>query len=123
MDAQRRKVIETEIVTAVVHALLDRGCKLSVFSGTKHSVSRSTDMVEVLDGLFFHPEETLIVRKHRLKLGELKLVYGKCGYDVVRAYTVSNRADLISEVLNSGEVNRLINQYHAEAMGVAQAGP
>jgi len=90
--ARARITIERKIVLRLIDDLLAAGCELSVFDGEEQH-PWTTDRAAVIRDIMNTDEDWLNVRRKSNRLhmlrGEVFLVYGNGGWDVITDYTMS----------------------------------
>lgn len=102
MTAADRRNIEREVIAALIDDALAEGYSLSVYDGGAVPLKKSTDKAAILDALFSVDDEYLIVHRGARWVGQIQLVHGNDGYDVIADYTpnldhIMVGADKISE--------------------------
>lgn len=109
MSVKMRQMVEKEICTAVVDALLAAGYAISVDNGgDEPEVVSSADRAVILAGMFATDDERLYAEKPAgTHFGWVYFVYGNDGYDVMSDYTVN----LESVVGEGTSVDKVIETY------------
>ena len=106
MSVKMRQIVEREITTAVVDALLAAGFSLSIDNGdeiTAHSKSRKN----ILNSMYLTDEEHLYAVKEGKTTAWVYFVYGNDGWDVISDYTVN----LESLIGDGTDVQKVIDKY------------
>lgn len=90
MNVELRKKIEREIATKVVDCVLARDYDVTVDNGGDQAeLTCCKDRETILKAMFATDEETLSFRnRHNEWCGEVDLVYGNNGWDVIADYSV-----------------------------------
>ena len=104
-----RQMVEKEIVTAVVVALLNEGFTLAVDNGDNNGkeyeiVSRIA--TRVITALFETDEARLYAVKDHKPVGWVYFVYGNDGWDVISDYTTN-----LTKFIESGAVATIVDKY------------
>lgn len=90
-ELNRRLVIEQVIIHALVGVILTHGYKITVDFGDGVNAAvqpvDSDDFSEIWLALQTVDEETLCVMKNGKRVGDILLVYGNDGYDVIADYS------------------------------------
>jgi hypothetical protein len=105
-----RQIVEREISTAVVDALLNEGFALSVDYGDGESAVFSSKAL-ILKAMFQGDEDRLYVYRSPVGSGDkpvawVYLVYGNDGWDVISDYTVN-----LEKFIGKGRVARIVDKY------------
>jgi len=107
MSVKMRQIVEKEIVTAVIAALLKAGYAITVYNGEDEEIKKSTDQISILAAMFTTDEDHLIVYKQGKRSGFVTFIYGNDGYDVIHDYTTN-----LESVIGKGTpVQAVINKY------------
>lgn len=110
MSVKMRQIVEKEIVTAVVAALLKAGFILAVDNGDNDGREYeivSDDAVRIMNAMFQTDEEYLYAMKDHAPVGWVYLVYGNDGWDVLSDYTTN----LEKFIGNKSPVQKTIDKY------------
>jgi hypothetical protein len=104
-----RRLVEKEIATAVVVALLNEGFTLAVDNGDNNGkeyeiVSRIA--TRVVTALFETDEAHLYAVKDHKPIGWVYFVYGNDGWDVISDYTTN-----LTKFIESGAVATIVDKY------------
>ena len=87
MNVANRQRLERRIVRAAVAEALRTGHKVSVNDGEVWTVSKSTDLAEIMGAVMTTDEDKLRIYDARgERIGDVWLVYGNDGYDVIADY-------------------------------------
>lgn len=84
-----RRLIELGVVRKLVSHAIAEGHTITVYDGEEWPVKRSTDIDLIIDHAFSTDESWLRVFAGTEYLGEVFLVYGNSGWDVINDYHVS----------------------------------
>ena len=108
MSVKMRQIVEKEIATAIVEALLAKGFRISVDYGDGESAVFSTK-ASVLEAMFLGDEDHLIVYQSLASnaYGWVYLVYGNDGWDVLSDYTTN----LEKFIGDKSPVQKVIDKY------------
>lgn len=112
MSVKMRQLVEREIATAIVSALISAGYRLSTDYGDGESAVFS-NKADILKAMFQGDEDRLYVYNNNLDrnkvLGWAYLVYGNDGWDVLSDYTVS-----LEKLIGDGTTVDKISQKYAD---------
>ena len=111
MDISTRIQIEKDIATKIISDAIDLGYKISVDDGRQYVVRNSTDKKNILGAMFSVDDEYLVFTdpyNDRRIIGNVYLVYGNSGWDVICDHTLN---DKMSEILK-GAIE-LCDEYEA----------
>lgn len=120
MSVKMRQIVEKEISTAIVVALLKAGYAISVDNGdnsgaqegSEFEIENNREKSEILKSMFLTDEDRLYVRAIG-KLTDSKfdgwvyLVYGNDGWDVLSDYTVN----LEKFIGDKSPVQKIVDKY------------
>lgn len=110
MSVKMRQIVEKEIATAVVAALLKAGFILAVDNGDNDGREYeivSANAVRIVKAMFQTDEERLYAIKDHEPVGWVYFVYGNDGWDVVSDYTVN----LEKFIGDKSPVQKVIDKY------------
>jgi hypothetical protein len=111
MGVKMRQLVEREICTAVVDALLAAGFSISVDNGDnsdrEYEIANSTDKDAILKAMFLTDDEHLYVERNGKRFGWVYFVYGNDGYDVLSDNTIN----LEEYIGDHSPVQKLIDKY------------
>ena len=108
MSVKMRKIVEKEIVTAVIAALLKAGYAISVNNGEEMVLLNSKKKSTILAAMFTTDQDTLNANdKDGSIVGWVDFIYGNGGYDVIHDYT-TNLESLIGD---GTPVQSVIDKY------------
>lgn len=94
-EGAARMTTEGKIAGKLITALLAAGYTVDMNDGEETTVSRSTSHDEIMQAMFTTDEDILIARDSAGKqVGNVYLVYGNDGYDVISEYSLSLEAVL-----------------------------
>jgi len=94
MNLATRIKIEKRIVRKIVKDALARNWTVTVHDGEEFPVRKSTDLKKIIAATFTTDQDTLIFRDaDGNKVGDVALVYGNDGWDVVSDHTSSDVMD------------------------------
>jgi len=96
MNVKQRQNIERRIVRQILKDALAAGYRVSVHDGEDWVVSKSTHGPSIFAAMFSVDEETLVFRDaSNATVGQVWLVYGNDGYDVVCDYTANEKTETL----------------------------
>jgi hypothetical protein len=94
MNLETRIKIEKRIVRQIVKNALARNWNVSVYDGEEITLLYSKNLTEIIKATFTTDEDVLIFRDAVSKyVGQVALVYGNDGWDVVSDHTWSDVMD------------------------------
>jgi hypothetical protein len=108
MSVRMRRIVEREISTAIVNALVAQGFKITVDYGDGESAVFSNALT-ILKTMFQGDEDRLYVydKKQTLAIGWVYLVYGNDGWDVLSDYTTN-----LEKFIGDGTaVQKIVDKY------------
>lgn len=106
MSVKMRQIVEKEICTAVVDALLKAGFRISVDNGDDETNAFSSKPT-IIKHMFLTDDERLYVYLAGKCFGWVYFVYGNDGYDVISDYTIN----LEPFIGTKSEVEKVIEKY------------
>ena len=91
MNITTRVEIERAIVKRIVRSAFAAGYSVTVHDGDAISLVRSRSLSGVMAAVMTTDEDTLIFRdkETEARIGQVSLVYGNCGWDVISDHTDS----------------------------------
>jgi hypothetical protein len=97
MNISTRIEIERAIVKRIVRSALLSGYSVTVHDGDSISLVRSRSLSAVMAAVMTTDEDTLIFRdkETQARIGQVSLVYGNCGWDVISDCTDSKAMELL----------------------------
>lgn len=96
MNVENRIKLERRIVRAIVTAAVKAGHNVSVYDGEDWPLKRSGNVAEIMQAVMSTDEDTLHIRSAQDGvIGDVYLVYGNDGWDVIADHTSSPEMDAI----------------------------
>lgn len=84
------RALETQVLTTLIDGLIEEGYRITVSYGEGDYGARHSDnRDEILASMWACDQEWLHVYKDRKGIGQVFLIYGECGYDVICDNSVS----------------------------------
>lgn len=97
-----------QIVKTLVGEALKRNFTVSVFDSEEWTVKKSSDKAEIMDAIFTTDMDTLALhRADGTRVGNVLLVYGNDGPDVVSDYTCAPEIEEIMDTVITPLADRL----------------
>lgn len=112
LTVERRQEIEREIAERLVDKVLSLNLLVSVYNGDDGPQIKNCSVKEaILNEMFATDQDELhILNQRYVGLGEIVLIYGNTGYDVVANYSANELTESIIE-----SVQDLVQKYELEA--------
>jgi len=86
----RRIAMEKRVIKCFAHSAIAAGCTISVHNGECFELKRSKVAADVVAACMSTDEEHLLIRNAAgERIGQVFLVYGNDGYDVINDYSTS----------------------------------
>lgn len=95
-----RPLVERAIVRRIVLDALDLGALISVHDGEEWALRKSNDMEQIMDEIMSTDMDTLVFHSAGMVVGNVTLIYGNDGYDVIADH--SSNPDM-EELLEGAE--------------------
>jgi hypothetical protein len=82
--------LETQVLTTLIDGLIEEGYRITVSYGEgDYGARKSANRDEILASMWACDEEWLHVTKDNKYVGQVFLIYGECGYDVICDNSIS----------------------------------
>lgn len=108
MGVKMRQLVEREIATSVVDALLRADFEVGIDNGgDEFELANSVDRDAILKAMFQTDEERVYAIKNKQHFGWVYLVYGNDGWDVISDYTVN----LEAFIGDGTATEQIVNKY------------
>jgi hypothetical protein len=108
--AKTIRELETQVLTTLIDGLIEEGYTLTVSYGEgQYGVKKSKDRDAILADLWACDEEWLHVHKDGKAIGQVFLIYGECGYDVICDHSESLTATKAIQTVDA-LVDRLMDE-------------
>jgi hypothetical protein len=96
MSVKLRQDLERRIVNAIAQEAIRTGHTVSVFDGEEWTVTKSTKLSDIMGAIMTTDEDMLRIRNTAgQRIGDVMLIYGNDGYDVIADHHSSEAMDAI----------------------------
>lgn len=87
MNVQQRQEIERQIVTQVIMTACELGHQVSIENGASDPTKPTSLLGDLLPEIMQTDEEWLVISHHGKPIGQVFMVYGNDGWDVISDYS------------------------------------